>query len=88
MLIGDFRMKNKLQKEFNFYIEKQDELVKEFNGKYLVIVGRKIEGAFDSFEEAFLKASQKHEAGSFLIQRCSPGTEDYTVTFYSNVTFG
>jgi hypothetical protein len=43
-------MKNKLQKEFNFYIEKQDELVKKFNGKYLLIVGRKIEGAFDSME--------------------------------------
>ena len=81
-------MKNKLQKEFNYYIENQDELIKKFNGKFLVIIDRKVEDVFDSFEEAFRSASQKHEAGSFLIRRCSPGTDDYTFTFYSNAAFG
>jgi len=81
-------MKEKLQEEFNFYVTNQDELLKKYNGKYLVIIGKEVLGAFDTFEIAYSEASQKHKPGSFLIQFCSPGSEDYSYTFYSNVAFG
>jgi hypothetical protein len=76
-----------LELEFKYYIEHQDELVQKYNGKYLVIKGEQIAGAYDTKVEAYTETSKKYETGSFLIQRCSPGNKDYTQTFYSRVSF-
>jgi len=76
-----------LEKEFKYYLEHQNDLVKEYDGKYLVIVGDQIIGAFDSTIDAYNKAKQEYEPGTFLIQRCSAGNADYTQTFYSRVSF-
>jgi len=77
----------KLEKEFNYYLENQDDLVSKYNGKYLVIKNCKIIGVFDSEPEAFLDAQAKHPLGSFLVQKCEPGTESYSQTFHSRVVF-
>ena len=37
-----------LRKEFDWYLENQDTLVKQYNGQYLVISGQKIFIAFPS----------------------------------------
>ena len=84
----NLKMKSKLEKEFEYYLKNQDELVKEHNGKYLVIVGHRVVGAYDSYENAYIENWQKYRPGTFLIQKCSPGAQDYTLTFYSNVAFG
>ena len=76
-----------LEKEFKYYIEHQDDLVQRYNGKYLVIIGEQIAGAYNTKVEAYTETSKKHEKGSFLIQLCSPGNKDYTQTFYSRVSF-
>jgi len=81
-------MTKQLQEEFKFYLKNQNELVKQYNGKYLVIKGQDIFGAFSSFDEAYVTASKELDAGTFLIQRCSHGSDDYTLNFYSNVAFG
>lgn len=74
-----------LEKEFKYYLDNQDQIVTEYNGKYVVIVGEKVVNAFDSLEEAYSKSLEEYEEGKFLIQLCTPGEEAYTATFHSRV---
>ena len=76
-----------LEKEFQFYLNNQDRLVKEYNGKYIVVKGEDVLGAYISEAEAFFETSKQHEAGTFLIQLCQPGDEAYTQTYHSRVAF-
>ena len=85
---GVVDMKKPLEKEFQFYLDHQDELVKGYDGKYIVIKNGEVLGAYDSDLEALEKTSKEHELGTFLIQKCEPGTESYSTTFHSRVAFG
>lgn len=76
-----------LKEEFQYYLDNQDELVKKYNGKFLVITGQKVVGSYDSNVDAFIQSKDKYAPGTFLIQRCSPGNSDYTQTFHSRVSF-
>jgi hypothetical protein len=76
-----------LEKEFQYYLDHQEELVKQYNGKFLAIVGEKVIGAYNTNIDAYNAAKKNHEPGTFLIQRCSPGDADYKMTFYSRVAF-
>lgn len=76
-----------LEKEFEYYLNNQDELVKTYNNKFLIIVGEEVINDFDTEEEAFIAAKKQFELGTFLIQFCSPGTSSYTQTFHSRVSF-
>jgi hypothetical protein len=76
-----------LDREFKYYLDNQDKLVKKYNNRVLVIVGDEIVGDYSTMEEAYLKSKEKYELGTFLIQKCSPGDKDYTLTFHSRVSF-
>lgn len=76
-----------LKNEFQYYLDNQDELVKLYNGKQLVIKDQTVQGDFDTIEEAYEFASNKFELGTFIIQECSPGENGYTQTFHSRVQF-
>jgi hypothetical protein len=76
-----------LEDELNYYIQHQDELVRKYEGKYLIIKGQEVVGAYDSEIEAYVDGKEKYELGTFLIQPCMPGSENYTQTFHSRVTF-
>lgn len=80
-------MAEQLKKEFEYYLEHQDELVKQYNGKFIVMKDCQIRGAYDSEIEAVEKASKEFELGTFLVQKCEPGTESYTETYHSRVAF-
>ena len=74
-----------LKKEFEFFLNHQTDLVKQYDGKFIVIKNEQVVGAYNSQEEAFAEASKKFDAGTFLIQECRPGAEVYTQTFHSRV---
>lgn len=76
-----------LNEEFQYYLGHQDELVKQYRGKFVVIKGAAVIGVFDSELEAIEKTSQEHELGTFLVQKCEPGTEGYSQTYHSRVVF-
>ena len=76
-----------LKNDFQYYLEHQSELVKEFNHKFLVIKDCKVIGHYDSYEEALFETSKEHELGTFLIQECTEGDSAYTQTFHSRVMF-
>jgi len=74
-----------LEKEFKYYIDHQAELVKKYNGKFIVVKDCKVIGAFDSELEAINTTSEQHELGTFLVQKCELGSESYTQTYHSRV---
>ncbi len=74
-----------LEKEFDFYIKNQDDLVDKYNERFIVIIGETVVGDYDSETQAFEATVKKHEPGTFLIQKCSPGEQSYTQTFYTRV---
>jgi len=77
-----------LDKEFQYYLDNQEKLVKIYNGRTIVIAGEKVVGDYNNSEEAYLASKEKFELGTFLIQKCTPGDEDYTQYFYTpRVTF-
>ena len=74
-----------LEKEFKYYIDHQAELVEKYDGKFIVIKDCKVIGAFDSELEAINTTSEQYELGTFLVQKCEPGSESYTQTYHSRV---
>ena len=75
----------KLEREFEYFLNHQDELVERFRGKVIAIKNDCILGAFESIAEAVHETSRKHPLGTFLVQKCEPGREAYTQTFHSRV---
>lgn len=80
-------MESNLQKEFDFYLKNQEEFVKKYKGKFLVIKDEKLLNVYDTMDDAYFKTKETHEIGTFLIQECTPGTDAYTETFHSRVSF-
>ena len=81
-------MKEKmLEKEFEYYLENQKELIRKYSGKVIVIKNEKVIGEYNSEVIALMETKKEHELGTFLIQKCSPGNVDYTETYHSRVVF-
>lgn len=76
-----------LEKEFEYYLRNQTELVKQYSGKHLVIKDEKVQGAFDTLDEAYLFATENFDLGTFLLQKCTPGDDSYSQTFHSRAVF-
>lgn len=80
-------MSNPLKEAFEFYLENQNEIVKEYDGKYVVIASGSVIGEFDSELEAIEEALKTHKPGTFLVQLVSSGDSAYTQNFHSRVAF-
>jgi hypothetical protein len=76
-----------LEKEFEYYLDHQGELVKKYGGKFIVIKDCKVIGAYESELEALSETCKEHTLGTFLVQKCEPGSENYTQSFHSRVSF-
>lgn len=80
-------MAHDLNREFKFYQSHQKDLVEKYNGKFLVIKDLKVVADFRSFEEALEYSQKEFELGTFLIQECLPGEDNYTQTFHTRAIF-
>lgn len=76
-----------LEKDFKYYLDHQNDLVKEHNGKFIVIKDAKVIGSYDSELKAVKETSKTHKLGTFLVQKCEPGKNSYTQTYHSRVIF-
>ena len=76
-----------LEQEFKYYLENQPELIKSHFGRFIIIKDQKVLGDFGTEVEAILYAKNnlKLELGTFLVQHCLPGKENYTQVFHSRV---
>jgi len=72
-----------LEKELQFFKENQALLLEKYNGKILVIKDKKVVGVYDSEIDAYSESKDKFELGTFLIQKCIPGEESFTQTYFS-----
>ena len=72
-----------LDREFYYYRANQEELLKHYNGRFVVVVGDKVIGDYGSYLEAYVNTKKQHEPGTFLIQECTPGNKAYTVTCHN-----
>jgi len=78
-------MDSPLKREFDYYLAHQDELVKQYNGKFVVIKNLQVIGVHDDELTAVSETAKQHELGTFLVQKVEPGEEAYTQTFHSRV---
>jgi len=76
-----------LEKEFKYYLYNQDELVKKYNGKVIVIKNQKVIGVYDSEITAIQETSKNESLGTFLVQKCTLDKDNYKQTYHSRVVF-
>ena len=72
-----------LIQNFYYYLANQDELLRDYNGKYLVISDKKVIYSSKNNEEALQKGLEMAGAGNFIMQLCTPGEEAYTAKCYT-----
>lgn len=80
-------MSKALRQEFDYYIANQKELVEKYRGRVIVIKGKQVVGVYRNEVEAVTESERKFELGTFLVQKCEPGEDNYTQTFHSRVSF-
>ncbi|MES2386808.1 MAG: hypothetical protein V4543_02300 [Bacteroidota bacterium] len=76
-----------LKKEYNWYLDNQDELLKRYNGRELVIKGQKVRKDFPNLTDALLWGNKNFEPGTFIIQLCEPEPEPRQHTELKLVSF-
>lgn len=80
-------MNSPLSKEFEYFLAHQAELVEKHNGKYVVIRGQEVIGAYDDEKDAIAQTIKSFSLGTFLVQKVEPGNAAYTQTYNSRVEF-
>lgn len=78
---------NPLTKEFQYYLDHQDDLLKKHNGMFVVIKDGRVVGSYKTETEAIKVSMKTMELGTFLVQKCEPGNKSYTQTYHSRVAF-
>ncbi|MYH02116.1 MAG: hypothetical protein F4142_05990 [Nitrospira sp. SB0675_bin_23] len=61
-------MTDPLQQEKNYLQSHQEELAKQYPGKYLLIKGEIVRGAFETYEEGITEGAKMFGAGPFLVR--------------------
>jgi len=67
-----------VESQFQYFLENQDQLVKEYEGRILVIHDGSVAGDFDSNLNAYLFGKDRFGSGRFLLQKCMAGPAAYT----------
>ncbi len=80
-------MSSPLQEEFQYYLSHQNEMVEEYDGKYVVIKDGVVVGVYDDELTAVTETQKSHELGTFLVQKVSQGDSEYSQNFHSRVVF-
>ena len=78
-------MAEELEKEFKYYLTHQEELIKQYNGKFIVIKNCEVIGVYESEYEAITETAKHNDLGTFLVQKCEPGTNSYMHVYHSRV---
>ncbi|TET35828.1 MAG: hypothetical protein E3J72_09985 [Planctomycetota bacterium] len=76
-----------LKDELEYFIQNQDELVKKYNGKVVVIKDKQVVGSFEKEAQAFIEMSKKFKPGTFAIYKCISGPQAYSITVNSTRLF-
>ncbi|MCL2632286.1 MAG: hypothetical protein FWD45_04275 [Coriobacteriia bacterium] len=66
-------------KLFEFFQSNQENLVNEYDGKFIVIHDFKVVESFENGLDAYLYGKEHFDAGTFIVQKCIPGEDAYTI---------
>ena len=69
---------------FKYYLDHEEALVKEYDGKYLIITNEGVVGAYDTLNEGYEFALKTYGKGNFMLQLCSEGEKDYSQRFFTS----
>jgi hypothetical protein len=72
-----------LIQNFYYYLANQEELVKNYNGKHLVISNNKVIYSAPDYKDALQEGVQRAGVGNFIVQLCTPGESAYTAKCYT-----
>ena len=75
---------NLADKNYNWFENNLPELVKTYDGQYVVVKDESVIAAYPSFDEALVNTVRTETPGTFIIQLCSLDKEKTTQTFFSN----
>ncbi len=76
-----------LEKEYNYFLKNNKNLLKLFLNRFIVIIGEEVVGNYGSQEEALKETSKEYKTGTFLIQKISTDKKDVVQRFFSMVYF-
>ena len=68
-----------LDREFEFYVNNQTELVKKYNGRFLVIHNKEVFGDYATLREAYRAGTKNYQLGTFMVHKCGPGKENFSL---------
>ena len=74
-----------LEKEFEYYVDHQKQLVEKYRGRYIVVIADKMVGDYSSEAEVYAESVKKYQLGTFFIQQVLPGPESYNINFHTRV---
>lgn len=66
---------NDKQKNFEYFKANLSDLIKKYNGKYLVLENQSVKSFFDSFSNALEWAVKNCKEGSYIIQQATDEKE-------------
>lgn len=78
-------MENPLKREFDWYIAHQDEIVTQYDGRYVVVRDCKVIGAYNDQSSAIAETTKTYPLGTFLVQKVERGSSAYSQTFHTRV---
>ena len=72
-----------LHNEFEYYLAHQEELISQYEGRYIVLKDNKVLGDYSSRIEAYKETKKHHALGTFIIQLCAADIDAYSHSFHS-----
>jgi hypothetical protein len=70
--------------QLKMYIQRQNALVAEYNGKIIALKDGEVLGAYPTKTDALEDMRRRHLVpGEFMIIKCTPGDEEYTARFHT-----
>lgn len=70
-----------LEKDFEYYLNNQNDFLKSFKDRFIIIQHQSVLKALNSIDEAYNYLLQDKESGSFLIQEVNENKLSKTVMF-------
>jgi hypothetical protein len=76
-------MNQRLLDSFEFYLSHQEEFVEKYNGRVVALKDCKVLGDYEDQMTAITETAKTEPLGTFIVQKVSPGDQDYTITINS-----
>lgn len=80
-------MDGQLKKEFEYYLTHQEEFVRQYEGKVIVLKEHKVLGVYEDTVSAVTATQREHKLGTFLVQKVAAGNAATSQTYHSRVVF-